>query len=61
MGDISTVMQKKRLSISRGHTHIGLSSASTNRHHDDDRRYGEIFCTLNIKPALNACVLFCVF
>ncbi|XP_052782985.1 uncharacterized protein LOC128219211 [Mya arenaria] len=44
MGAISTVVQQKRLSISRGHTHIGLSSASTVRQHDDDRRFGDIHC-----------------
>lgn len=44
MGDISTKAQHKRLSISRGHTHIGLSSASTERHVIEDYRIGDISC-----------------
>lgn len=44
MGDIATVMQQKKLAISRGHTHIGLSSASTTRQMADDKRFGDISC-----------------
>ncbi|XP_060593856.1 protein PML-like [Ruditapes philippinarum] len=44
MGDISTVTQKKKLAISRGHTHIGASSASTTRQIADDKRFGDISC-----------------
>ena len=31
LGEIGTVVQQKRLSISRGHTHIGMASASSGR------------------------------
>ena len=31
LGEIGTIVQQKRLSISRGHTHIGMASASSGR------------------------------
>ena len=31
LGEIGTVVQQKRMSISRGHTHIGMTSASSGR------------------------------
>ncbi|KAL4220091.1 hypothetical protein ACF0H5_020502 [Mactra antiquata] len=49
MGEISTTSQQKRLAISRGSTHIGISSASTVRKlPGGEKRIGDVSCMFDL-------------
>ncbi|KAL3848121.1 hypothetical protein ACJMK2_018999 [Sinanodonta woodiana] len=44
IGKLNTVVEHKKLNISRGNTDITLSSASSHRKGERDQRFGEILC-----------------